>query len=42
MHENELHEVFKSSKRLAFDIFDKVAVGDIRNDFIKQLKAKML
>lgn len=35
MHEEELRDVFKSSKRLAFDIFDKVAVGDIRNDFVK-------
>lgn len=26
---------------MAFDIFEKVAVGEIRNDFVKQLRAKM-
>lgn len=41
MHEQELREAFKDSKRMAFDIFEKVAVGEIRNDFVKQLKAKM-
>ncbi len=41
MHENELREAYKEAKRMAFEIFEKVAVGEIRNDFIKQLKAKM-
>ena len=41
MHEQELNEAFKTSKRLAMEIFDKVAVGDIRNEFIKQLKTRM-
>jgi len=26
---------------MAFEIFEKVAVGEIRNDFVKQLKTKM-
>ena len=41
MHENELREAYKEAKRMALEIFEKVAVGEIRNDFIKQLKAKM-
>lgn len=41
MHENELREAYKDAKRMAFDIFEKVAVGEIRNDFVKQLRAKM-
>jgi len=42
MHEQELHDIYKEAKRIAFEIFDKVAVGEIRNEYSKQLKARML
>ena len=42
MDEKELRDFYKESKRMAFDIFEKVAVGEIRNDFVRQLKAKMM
>jgi hypothetical protein len=42
MDESELRGFYKESKRMAFDIFEKVAVGEIRNEFVKQLKAKMM
>jgi uncharacterized protein YnzC (UPF0291/DUF896 family) len=36
-----LKELYKTSKKLAMEKFNKVAVGDVREDFLKQLKEKM-
>jgi hypothetical protein len=41
MDDREMHDLFKKSKKLAFEVFDKVAVGEIRNEFVRQLKDKM-
>lgn len=41
MNDDELSAAYKDAKRMGMEIFDKVAVGDTRADFIRQLKAKM-
>lgn len=41
MTEDELKQIYKSAKKIAMDSFNKVAVGDVREEYIRQLKEKM-
>jgi len=41
MTEDELKLIYKGAKKTAMDSFNKVAVGDVREEYIQQLKAKM-
>ena len=39
--EEELLALYKQSKQLAMETFNKVAVGDVREEFLKTLKQRM-
>ncbi len=41
MEEEELKELYTEAKREAMDLFKKKAVGNIAEDFVKELKDKM-
>ena len=41
LFEQELTELFKQSKRKAMEVFNKSAVGDVREEYLRQLKEKM-
>ena len=41
MFEEELKDLYKKSKAAAFTIFNKNAVGDVREEYLKSLKEKM-
>lgn len=41
MMEEDLKSIYKSAKKIAMDSFNKVAVGDVREEYIRQLKEKM-
>lgn len=41
MPDEELKSIYKSAKKMAMDSFNKVAVGDVREEYVRQLKEKM-
>lgn len=41
MYDQELQELYKLAKKDALIIFNKKAVGDVREEFLKDLKEKM-
>ena len=41
MSEEELKHIYKIAKKNAFDSFNKVAVGDVRDEYVRQLKEKI-
>ena len=41
MTEDELKKIYKSAKKIAMDSFNKFDVGDLREEYILQLKEKM-
>jgi len=41
MPEEELKSIYKSAKKNTLDKFNKVAVGDVREEYLRQLKEKM-
>jgi len=40
-YENELKDIYNSSKKVALDHFEKVAVGDVKAQYVEDLKEKM-
>lgn len=41
MPEDDLIVIYKSAKKCAMEKFNKVAVGDVREEYIRQLKERM-
>lgn len=41
MPDEELKLTYKLSKKNAMEIFNKAAVGDVREEYVRQLKEKM-
>ena len=41
MFEEELKSLYSSAKKTALEIFNKIAVGDVREEYLKNLKEKM-
>jgi hypothetical protein len=41
MMEEDLKLIYKGAKKIAMESFNKVAVGDVREEYIRQLKEKM-
>jgi hypothetical protein len=41
MTEEDLKLIYKDAKKIAMDSFNKVAVGDVREEYTRQLKEKM-
>ena len=39
--DNELKEIYSTAKKYAIEHFNKVAVGDVRENFMKDLRDKM-
>lgn len=41
MDEEELHEYYTEAKRDALSLFSKKAVGNVADEYVKELKEKM-